>query len=287
MKTGIRVFLAGFVLAAGVAAVAPCAFAADGKAEGTLTVNGKVTKVSYAYARAVKGFFDKTKEDVEVVLSDVPLDAKALEDQFERMKMADAGKLHAFEITIDAEGKPISTKFQHNGFKGPSPSGLSSADVFTKKTFDGKTVDARYKSAKPSEFFGNTYEFDVTFHADITHAPKPVLPTAAETAAARKSPQAKVYQEFLKAVQNEDLAALKKLFTKEQATNLDQPDAKKMVGLIKAMTAMDIQILKLVEKGDTAELSVSGKQDGNVQNGVVQMVKEGGAWKVQREEWKN
>jgi hypothetical protein len=283
------VFLAGLILAAGVAAIAPRAAAADGKAEGTLTVNGKTTKLSYAYARAVKGFFDKTKEDVEVVLSDVPLEAKTLEDQFERIHMADAGKLHAFEITIDAEGKPISTAFRHNGFKGPSPSGLSSEDVFTKKTFDGKTVDGRYKSAKQKEFFGNTYTFDVTFRADITRKAKPVPPTvtAAETAAAQKSPQAKVYGDYLRAVQKEDLGALRKLFTKEKAKNLDDPDAKQMVKMVKMMSATEITVLRVVEKGDAADLTVSGKQDGGVMNGVVHMVKEGGAWKVEQEEWKN
>jgi hypothetical protein len=283
------VFLAGLILAAGVAAIAPRAAAADGKAEGTLTVNGKTTKLSYAYARAVKGFFDKTKEDVEVVLSDVPLEAKALEDQFERIHMADTGKLHAFEITIDAEGKPISTAFRHNGFKGPSPSGLSSEDVFTKKTFDGKTVDGRYKSAKQKEFFGNTYTFDVTFRADITRKAKPVPPTvtAAETAAAQKSPQAKVYGDYLRAVQKEDLGALRKLFTKEKAKNLDDPDAKQMVKMVKMMSATEITVLRVVEKGDAADLTVSGKQDGGVMNGVVHMVKEGGAWKVEQEEWEN
>ena len=287
MKTGIRALLAGFILATGAAAVAPPADAADGKAEGTLTVNGKVTKLSYAYARAVKGFFDKTKEDVEVILTDVPLEAKALEDQFERMHMADAGKLHAFEITIDAEGKPISTAFRDSGFKKASPSGLSSEDVFTKKVFDGKTVEGRYKSAKQAEFFGETYSFDVAFRADITRKAKAVPPTAAETAAAQKSPQAKVYADFLKAVQKEDLGALRKLFTKEQAKNLDDPDAKKMIGLVKLMSATDIKVLKVVEKGDTADLTVSGKQDGNPANGVVHMAKEDGAWKVQREEWGN
>jgi Domain of unknown function (DUF4878) len=263
----------------------PVAFAADGKAEGTLTVNGKTTKLSYAYARAVKGFFDKTKEDVEIVLSDVPLEGKALEDEFERIHMADAGKLHAFEITIDAEGKPISTSFRHNGFKGPSPSGLSSEDVFTKKTLDGKSVAGGYRSAKEKEFFGNTYAFDVTFRAEITRKAKPVPPTAAETAAAQKSQQAKVYADFLKAVQKEDLGAMRKLMSKEQAKHLDDPDAKKMVGLIKMMSATDIQVLKIVEKGDTADLTVSGKQDGNQKDGVVHMVKEIGAWKVQQEEW--
>lgn len=280
-RTALAVFAAFGLLAT------PAALAADGKAEGTVTVNGKTTKLSYAYARAVKGFFDKTKEDVEVVLSDIPLEGKALEDQFERIHMADAGKLHAFEITIDADGKPISTAFRHNGFKNASPSGLSSDDVFTKKVFDGKTVDGRYTSARQKEFFGNTYAFDVAFRADITRAAKPVPPTAAETAAAQKSPQAKVYADYLRAVQKEDLVALRKVFTKEQAKNLDDPDAKKMVGMIKMMSATEIQVLKVVEKGDTADLTVSGKQDGSAVTGVVHMVKEGGAWKVQQEEWKN
>src|ERR1039457_498981 len=287
MQSGVRVFCAGCILAAGVAVLAPRVAAAEGKAEGTLTINGTTTNVKYAYASAGPGFFDKTKEDVTVIVSDVPLDAKALEDQFERIHMADADKLHAFEITIDAEGKPISTAFRHKGFKGPSPSGLSSEDVFTKKMFDGKTVDGRYKSAKPHEFFGNTYSFDVAFKAEITRKAKPVPPTAAETAAAQKSPQAKVCTDFLKAVQKEDLGAMRKLMTKEQAKNLDSPDAKKMVGLIKMMSATDIKVLKVVEKGDTADLTGSGKQDGNLKNGVVHMVKEGGAWKVQQEEWQN
>ena len=273
------------VLAAFAILVAPVARGADGKAGGTITVNGKTTKLAHAYARAVKGFFDKTKEDVVVILADIPLETKALEDEFERIHLADAGKLHAFELTIDAEGKVISTAFRHNGFKKASPSGLSSADVFTKKVFDGKTVEGSYKSAKEHEFFGDTYAFDVSFQADITRAAKPVPPTAAETAAAQKSPQAKVYAEYLKAIQKEDLPALKKLVSAEMAKQLDQPDAKEMLKMIKMMSAKDIKVLKVVEKGDTADLTVSGTQETGAANGVVHMVKEGGAWKLQREEW--
>jgi hypothetical protein len=96
-----------------------------------------------------------------------------------------------------------------------------------------------------------------------------------------------VYAEYLKAVQKEDLAALKKLFTKEQAKNLDSPDAKKMVGMVKMMSATDVKVLKVAEKGEKADLTVTGKQDGNAVNGVVHMAKEGGAWKVEQEEWGN
>ena len=113
------------------------------------------------------GFFDENTKDTRVIVSDVPLDAKALSDDFVRNDLASAGKLHAFESTIDATGKPVSTVWRHNGFKGPMPSGLSTADVFTKQVLDGKTVAGSYKSAEVAEFFGNTYAFDVTFRAAI------------------------------------------------------------------------------------------------------------------------
>ncbi len=142
---------------------------ADGKAEGTLTVNGKITNVAFAYAQSVPGFADPNVPDVQVILSDVPLDAKALSDEFARIDMAKAGKLHALEITIDASGAPVSTAWRHDGFNGPMPSGLSSDDVFTKTVFDGKTVAGSYKSGPNDEFFGNTYAFDVTFNATIAH----------------------------------------------------------------------------------------------------------------------
>ena len=112
-------------------------------------------------------------------------------------------------------------------------------------------------------------------------------PTAAETAAAQKSPVTKAYLEYLAAVQKEDLGALKKLFSKEQARNLDDPDAKQTVKMVKMMSPTDVKVLKVAEKGDTADLTVTGKQDGNAANGVAHMVKEGGAWKIQSEEWGN
>jgi hypothetical protein len=148
-------------------AVGARADGADGKAAGTLTVNGKTTKVAFAYARSVPGFFDKNTKDTQVIVSDVPLDAAALADELVRIDLAKQGKLHAFEITIDATGTPISTAWRHDGFKGPAPSGLNSDDVFTKKVLDGKVVEGSYKSAAQEEFFDDTYAFDVTFRAAI------------------------------------------------------------------------------------------------------------------------
>jgi hypothetical protein len=151
----------------GLPGTAGWAALADGTASGTLTVNGKSTPVAYATARQVPGFFDKSSMDTLVIVSDVALDAAALGDDFARSDLAQAGKLHVFEIVIDASGTPISTAWRHDGFKGPQPSGLSSADVFVKSVMDGKVVEGRYKSAEPAEFFRNTYAFDVAFRAVV------------------------------------------------------------------------------------------------------------------------
>jgi hypothetical protein len=136
-------------------------------AGGTITVNGKTTKIRYGYAHQVKGFFDPKKNDVEILLSDTPLSGTALTDSFARKDLADSGAIHTFEITLNAKGVPVSSSFHHGGFTVPSPSGLDSADVFTKRTFTAKSIDASYKSAAEHEFFGDTYAFDVTFRLAI------------------------------------------------------------------------------------------------------------------------
>ena len=60
-----------------------------------------------------------------------------------------------------------------------------------------------------------------------------------------------------------------------------------MVRMVKMMSATDVKVLKVVEKGDAADLTVTGKQDGSVERRRPHGPKEGGAWKVQQEEWEN
>ena len=115
----------------------------------------------------IKGFFEPKSNDIEVVLSDVPLTGAALTDSFERMKLAAKGTIHTFDIIVNAAGVPISSSFRHNGFVGPSPSGFDSSDIFTKKMYSTKAIDARFRSADVHEFFGDTYAFDVSFRLPI------------------------------------------------------------------------------------------------------------------------
>jgi hypothetical protein len=52
--------------------VAAIPLAATGEASGSLTMNGETVALKYAYATARSGFFEKSAEDAQVLLSDVP-----------------------------------------------------------------------------------------------------------------------------------------------------------------------------------------------------------------------
>ena len=92
-----------FVPAVAIALAVPSAvLAADGAAEGMLTVNGTTFPLKYAYASAKPGFFDKTKEDIHVLLSDVPLSDEQRADVFEIIHLARDGKAHVVEVVLDA-----------------------------------------------------------------------------------------------------------------------------------------------------------------------------------------
>ena len=72
-------------------------------ASGTFTVAGKPAKITHVYASSGPGFFDKSKTDTTVVLSDIELTPAQLDDQFALVELANSGKVHAIVLVIDAD----------------------------------------------------------------------------------------------------------------------------------------------------------------------------------------
>jgi len=114
---------------------------ADGTASGQLIVNAVTVPLTHAYAIAQPGFFDKSKEDVRVLLSSVPLSKDALEDMFELIKLARADRGDIVEVVIDASGAPISGAIYTKAFDGMvSASGMH---TFTREHFERKRIAGR------------------------------------------------------------------------------------------------------------------------------------------------
>jgi hypothetical protein len=140
----IKMTIAAVAAAIGMAAMVVTA--ADGTANGTFTVKGKATKLAYAYATAKPDSSDKTKEEIVLILSDVPLTPKVVQD-------------------------PVtSTSLYDPAFKFSSVSVAGSNIKLDVQTLDKSTIAGKLYTAQPDDFNDVPFEYSVTFSAPITHA---------------------------------------------------------------------------------------------------------------------
>ena len=154
-----------------LALIAPVAAgAAEGTANGTFTVKGKATKLTHAYAKAKQDPSNKGKEEIEVTLSDMPLDAKVLDDPtpFGLIDLSRADKLHGIRFFISPPSMVTGTMlFDYPAFKMGSVSAAGTDIKVDVKTLDKTTVAGRLYTTKPLDFNEVPYEYSVTFSAPL------------------------------------------------------------------------------------------------------------------------
>jgi hypothetical protein len=116
-------------------------------------------------------------------------------------------------------------------------------------------------------------------------------PKAGDDAAA--SPQAKVYLAWVKAVKAGDLEAWKKLVPAEASQQIEaqakemKKTPKDVIEFLGSMTPDENKVTGLKVDGNKATLLVAGKTKGDPKPSYrkVEMIQEGGAWKVGRQSW--
>lgn len=151
----------------------------EGKASGTLTVNGQKTQLKYAYAQISKNSPEDEQEFVRVILSDVPIPPLRMGTSALR-KMAKEGKLHALEVSITSDNDTVGGTILDPAIDdGYVPTG--SDYKFEPKTLDGKMAAGRLVMEEEGSFFDTHFQFDVTFRAAV--APYPLSLSEADKAA--------------------------------------------------------------------------------------------------------
>lgn len=133
---------------------------------GTMTVGGKATALTHAFAVTQPDPNDRTKQAVLVVLSDVALTPAQAADPLELQKMMRANQLHAVAVVI-RDSKAIATThlydpaFTFAVFVAPSNS------RYEPETADAGTIGGRLSTVRPGAFTNVPYEFSATFAAPI------------------------------------------------------------------------------------------------------------------------
>jgi len=277
-RSFLALMLAGAVTIAAVAGDAP-------KVSGSITANGKTTALKYAYAMPKDDPFDKKKKATWVLVTDQEVPAAVLADEFELMSWRDKAKLHGFEVLITDDKRVVSGNIydpamKHNGFSSVGSQQVE-LTALTPQRVAGKI------SIPPGEFFGDNYQYTATFDVPVV-AVKPPAPEALKGTPlpAGGGEPAKAYAAYSKAIGGGDIAALKKLVSKERASQMDSKEFKEMFGLIQAMQPKNVKITGGAVDGETATLLATAKDGKDTSTGTITMVREGGAWKVQQDSWK-
>jgi hypothetical protein len=271
------------------------ALASDGKVDGSLTANGKMFALKHAYAQMRKDPFDKKKSVLQVVVTDQELSPAAQSDDMELMQAQDKQQLSGFTATINAEKQIISATVFSPAFKKMHQFSGVGMQKLTVSAMTDSHVAGTVAMAKPDDFFDEKYQYHATFDLSIDKpfvAPPPALKGTPLPAGGGEP--GKAYMVYLKNMAAGDMKASLGGVSAERARQASSdPDFKKLFPLLQAMQRTGVKIVKGTVDGNNATLLATGKSpessrgdDAPDSNGTITLVKEGGAWKVEREEWK-
>lgn len=151
---------------------------------------------------------------------------------------------------------------------------FSGNGTFTLAVNTAARVEGRYTLAKPATFFDKTYQFDLTFAADVLSGAVTGTPLPAHGG----EPAAAV-RKYFAAVAKSDIPAMRALSTATHAEEL--PESRDAMELyMKGQVKSPVMSGGLLH-GDEAAVSVSGTTYDNEQvRGRIVLRKEAGAWKV-------
>jgi len=243
-------------------------------ADGKLIVNDKTVQLIHAYAVAQKGFFDPKKEDIKVILTDVPVLEDVLWDDMALNDLALQGKLHGVRVVLDSEKNPVSGSIYHSAFKGSAS--MTGMHKFTPKIFDGQTVAGTLAMAAPDDFMGVNFQYNATFEALIRRPPPP---TFTGSAAVNSAP-GQVAVAYYLAVLSGNVMALKQCIVSDMVKQLDGPQGKEIIEMLKAMTPPNIQIVEITISGTTAIVISEAKEGDTTTTEKLKLLFLNGQWKV-------
>jgi hypothetical protein len=277
-------------LAALLLLLSASAFADAGKVDGTLSVNGKTTKLKYAYAVPRKDPFDKAKMATFFIATDVELPQSALLDDFGLMDFTMKTPINGVEWLVNDEKRVVGLVIHSTNLKKKmdqfSTSGEEKLDLASQTA---SRVAGRLYMPKEGEFFDEHYQYDLKFDVPVVAVkpPDPKDDLKGTMLPAGGGEPGKAYEAYRKVLLAGNIPALKKSVSKDRLSDFDDPDFAKMFPLIQEMTPKNVKITAGSIDGDKATLLAEAKDKNETSTGKISLVKEAGAWKIAKEEWKS
>jgi hypothetical protein len=263
-------------------------------AEGQITMDDTVVKVTYAYGWQVPDAFDHGKQLTHVIFSDMPLDTHKL-DRYQEVHFIvgnSARKKGAkfLEVELEPDGN-VHMVFPSAAVQGVIAERFADLKVAAPKITKGNdgqmTIELRSSQPIPYNRGKDKGEGKLTFalvgtyrFSDRTPKGKPLPDDGGDPG--------KAYQAFHTARLKSDFAGMSKLMDDFNAATLKEdltdPDFREYWAVMVKEVPPKITYSRGLIDGDDAMLWDEGKKpDGTVSHATIYMVRENGAWKLAEE----
>lgn len=237
-------------------------------------------RLALKYAVAVLNDDGRNADEAQtyVFLSDVPLDAGKVAAAFNPGSAVEAqlgeGTAGYVRVCITPLGDECGLYFSHN--KPNASFNSSGSGEFTLEKAPAGRLAGRWLLAKPSDFFGETYDFDLNFDVAITPAPGKPLPVDGGA-------PAKAYRVWIAAVVAGDLPVLRGMAGESVLWRLNSDDKSTQRSALKDLrdgSPVAVTITRGRVDGDAAVLWVEGRdRDDILRRGRVEMQQTRERWR--------
>lgn len=267
--------------------------AAQNKVEGTLTIDKKTFQLKNIYVF-------QQKDEVSVFMTETPVSPDKI--PYDIGDLANEGKVIGFSVGISKSENKISkysyyNMVYHKDVKGWGQMKLSDFGKLEIKTFDENILEAGLSLDKPGTVIcydcpeDHTYLYNVSFRVNLDtgkkESMKPGIKPAEIIISGDDTPPGKAYASYYRAKLTGNIDEIKKWVVKNHIKDFDGEMGKMMITVSIEMDPKEIKIEKTVISGDSANLTVKGKNNAqSVATGSVVMVLENGQWKVDSDKWK-
>lgn len=234
------------------------------EASGALWVNGEELVLGHAAAIAEAGTFDPSGEDVRVFITDRPMPATALADEFERDELLFGRRLQGMVLLITADQDVISATYFHPELP---ETGMSAAGGirFEPGVHDAGTVSGRVR-----------WEHDrLRYEADFS-APVYRRPPVTEEVLASEPAQAVLA--FARAAAAGDREGLKAVLRAQDAADLDGPEGEEIMEILAWAELDRMAILWMDVQGDSARVLLGDPDGGGSIRFMLAL--EDGRWRI-------
>lgn len=263
--------IVALVMASAVASAIPCSAQAAG-ASGYFRIGATRLDVHHAIAVIEDTSIDGDGNNTMVLLSAVPLDAAQAAAAFDpldavRNQEPAGGYLR---LCITAEGSDCGLFFSPEGFN------TGGYGELTFERRDAQHVTGRFALAKPQDFMGQAYEFDLRFDTPIAAAPGVPLPDGG-------GEPGHAYNRYLEALAKADFAALRAMAGESGRWQYPEDDpiaAKEALKSARDGQPLQAEIVRGRLHGEEAVLWVRGvDRDDIPRAGRVRMLRDAQGWR--------